>query len=218
VAADPAGDPGGGCVVETAFPPNGLPGPARAGPGGYQAGRDHPRYRCDVPDGTGAGLVWPLDAGRFAALRDLVRIAGACVLAGLVDTVFDAIVAQGRREAAASEDRWAGQSAKHRAVDIAICRDTARLHLFRALDAFGDPADRAMFGALALTEAAGGLGQALAERRMIGNRHGDEDALAAADLAAAQHDFWLDLAGGRGALAATVSEAQLGPRVTVRPA
>lgn len=218
VAADPAGGPGGGCVVETAFPPKGLPEPARAGPDGYQTGRDHPQYRCDVPDAAGAGAVWPLDPGRFAALRDLVRIAGACVLVGLADTVFDAIVAQARDKAAASGDRWAGQSDKHGAVEIAICRDTARLHLFRALDAFGHPGDRAMFGALALTEAAGGLGHALAERRMIGRRHGDEDALAAVDLAAAQHDLWLDLAGGTVALAVTVSEAQLGPQVTVQPA
>jgi hypothetical protein len=218
VAADPAGGPGGGCVVETAFPPSGLPGPARAGPDGYQTGRDHQRYRRDVPDGTGAGAVWPLDPGQFAALRDLVRIAGACVLVGLIDTVFDAIVAQARNLAAASGDRWAGQSDKHRAVEIATCRETARLHLFRALDAFGRPGERAMFGALALTEAAGGLGQALAERRMIGRRHGDEDALAAVDLAATQHDLWLDLAGGSGALAATVSEAQLGRRDRARPA
>jgi len=218
VAADPDAGPGGGCVVETVFPPAALRGPARAGPDGYQAGRDHAQYRRDSPEGSDAHAVWPLDPGRFAAVRDLVRIAGACVLAGLVDTVFDAIVAEARRKASSSGDRWAGQSDKHRAVGIAIRRDTARLHLFRALDAFGDAGHRAMFGALALTEAAAGLSDAVADRRMIGRRHGDEDALTTIDLVAAQRDRWLDLAGGCGALAATVSETQLGPRTTGQPA
>jgi hypothetical protein len=195
-----------------------LPCECRPGPDGYQAGRDHAQYRCGGPDGSGAPAVWPLDPGRFAAVRDLVRIAGACALAGLVDTVFEAIVAEARRKASSSEERWAGQSDKHRAVDITMRRDTARLHVFRALDAFGDAGNRSMFGALALTEAAAGLGDAVTDRRMIARRHGDEDALAAVDLAAAQHDLWLDLAGGSGALAATVAQAQLGRRVTARPA
>ena len=217
VAADPGAGPGGGCVVETAFPLAGRRDPVRAGPDGYQVGREHPPCCPDVPDGTGPGAVWPLDPGRFAAVRDLVRIAGACVLVGLVDTVFDAIVAEARCQASASEDRWAGQSDRHRAVGIAIRRDTARLHLFRALDRFGDAGHRAMFGALALTEAAAGLSDAVADRRMIARRHGDEDALTAVDLAAAERDLWLDLAGGCSALAATVSETQLGPRMTGKP-
>jgi hypothetical protein len=96
-------------------------------------------------------------------------------------------------------------------VDVAIRRDTAWLHLFRAVDSFGDPGNRATFAGLALTEAAAGLGDAVAGRRGIALRSGDHDALGAADLAAAQRDFWLDLAGGSQALADAVSLAQLGP-------
>lgn len=213
VAADPAAGPGGAGVMQIDFPPQ----PGRTGSGGYTVGRDHPPYRFPVPGGTGTALVRQLDAGEFAAFRDLVRIAGSCVLVGLIDTIFDAIVAAAQHKAAASEDRWAAQTDKHGAVDIAIRRDTAWLHLFRAVDSFGDPGNRATFASLALTEAGAGLGDAVAGRRGIALRCGDHDALAAADLAAAQRDFWLDLAGGTSALADVVSLAQLGPPTAVGP-
>jgi hypothetical protein len=213
VAADPGTGPGSAGVVEIDFAP--LPG--RGGPGGYTVGREHPPYRCPVPGGTGTRVVRLLDAGQFAAFRDLARIAGACVLVGLIDTIFDAIVAAARQKASASEDRWAAQTDKHGAVDIAIRRDTAWLHLFRAVDSFGDPGSRAMFAGLALTEGAAGLGEAVAYRRGIALRGGDHDALTAADLAAAQRDFWLDLAGGTNALAEAVSLVQLGPPTAVGP-
>ena len=131
-------------------------------------------------------------------------------------TVFDAIVAQGRREAAAGEDLWAGQPEAPRGGDRQ-CHDTARLGLFRALDAFGHPANQGMV-ARSRWQKRRGPGPGARRAADDGHRHGDEDALAAVDLAAAQHDFWLDLACGRGALAATVSEARLGPRVAVQPA
>jgi hypothetical protein len=207
VAADPSTAHGGAAVIETDFPPR----PGLSGPGGYTVGRDHPPCRLPAPGGTGTAVVRLLDAGQFAAFRDLARIAGACVLVGLIDTIFDAIVAAAQRAASASEDRWAAQADKHGAVDIAIRRDTAWLHLFRAVDSFGDPGGRALFGGLALTEAGAGLGDAVAYRRGIALRSGDDDALAAADLATVQRDFWLDLAGGTGALADAVSLAQLGP-------
>jgi hypothetical protein len=212
VVADPGpgpggAGPGGAGVLQIDFPPQ----PDLSGPGGYTVGREHPPYRFPAPAGTGTAVVRLLDAGQFAAFRDLARIAGACVLVGLIDTIFDAIVAAARHKASASEDRWAAQADKHGAVDIAIRRDTAWLHLFRAVDSFGDPGGRSMFGGLALTEAAAGLGDAVAYRRGIALRCGDHDALAAADLAAAQRDLWLDLAGGSSALADAVSLAQLGP-------
>jgi hypothetical protein len=213
VAADPGTGPGGARVVQIDFPPQ----PGRSDPGGYTVGRDHPPYRFPVPGRTGTAVVRLLDVGQFAAFRDLVRIAGACVLVGITDTIFDAIVAAARRKASASADRWAAQADKHGAVDIAIRRDTAWLHLFHAVDSFGDPGSRALFGGLALTEAAACLGDAVAYRRGIALRSGDHDALAAADLAAAQHDFWLDLAGGTSALADAVSLAQLGPPTAVGP-
>ena len=206
VAADPGPVPRGAGVIQIDFPP-----PDLSGPGGYTVGRVHPPCRFPVPGRTGTAVVRLLDAGQFAAFRDLVRIAGACVLVGLIDTIFDAIVAAARDKASASEDRWAAQADKHGAVDIAIRRDTAWLHLFRAVDSFGDPGGRAKFGGLALTEAAAGLGGAVAYRRGIALRSGDHDALAGADLAAAQRDLWLDLAGGTSALADAVSLAQLGP-------
>lgn len=211
VTADPRTGPGRAAVVQIGFPPQ--PGPG--GPGGYAVGRDHPPCRLPVPGETGTAVIRQLDAGQFAAFRGLVRIAGACVLVGLIDTIFDAIVAAAGHEAAASEDRWAAQADKHGAVDIAIRRDTAWLHLFRGVDSFGDPGGRTMFGGLALHEAAAGLGDAVACRRGIAQRSGDGDALAAADLAAAQRDFWLDLAGGTSALADAVSRAQLGPPTAV---
>ena len=211
VAADSGTGTGGAGVIEIDFPPQ----PDLSRTGGYTVGRDHPPYRFPVPGGTGPAVVRQLDAGQFAAFRDLVRITGACVLVGLIDTIFDAIVAAARHEASASEDRWAAQADKHGAVDIAIRRDTAWLHLFRAVDSFGDPAGRAMFAGLALTEAAAGLGDAVACRRGIALRGGDHDDVAAADLAAAQRDLWLDLAGGTSALADAVSLAQLGPPTAV---
>jgi hypothetical protein len=207
VTADPGTGPGGARVAQIDFPPQ----PALRGPGGYTVGRDHPPYRFAVPGETGPAAVRLLDAAQFAAFLDLVRIAGACVLVGLIDTIFDAIVAAAQHKASASEDRWAAQADKHAVVDIAIRRDTAWLHLFRAVDSFGDPGNRAMFAGLALTEAAAGLGDAVAGRRVIALRSGDHDALGAADLAAAQCDFWLDLAGGSSALADAVSLAQFGP-------
>jgi hypothetical protein len=207
VTADPGTGPGGARVAQIDFPPQ----PGLRGPGGYTVGRDHPPYRLAVPGGTGPAVVRLLDAGQFAAFLDLVRIAGACVLVGLIDTIFDAIVAAAQHKASASDDRWAAQVDKHAAVDVAIRRDTAWLHLFRAVDSFGDPGNRATFAGLALTEAAAGLGDAVAGRRGIALRSGDHDALGAADLAAAQRDFWLDLAGGSQALADAVSLAQLGP-------
>jgi hypothetical protein len=213
VAADPGPGPGGAGVMEIDFPPQ----PGRTGPGGYTVGRDHPPYRFPVPGGTGPALVRQLDAGQFAAFGDLVRIAGACVLVGLIDTIFDAIVAAAQHQAAASDDRWAAQTDKHSAVDIAIRRDTAWLHLFRAVDSFGDPGHRATFAGLALTEAAAGLGGAVAGRRAVALCSGDDDALTAASLAAAQCDFWLDLSGGTSALADAVSLAQLGPPTVVGP-
>jgi hypothetical protein len=205
--------PGGAGVLQIDFPPQ----PDLSGPGGYTVGREHPPYRFPAPAGTGTAVVRLLDAGQFAAFRDLARIAGACVLVGLIDTIFDAIVAAARQKASASEDRWAAQTDKHGAVDIAIRRDTAWLHLFRAVDSFGDPGSRAMFAGLALTEAAAGLGEAVAYRRGIALRGGDHDALTAAGLAAAQRDFWLDLAGGTNALAEAVSLVQLGPPTAVGP-
>jgi hypothetical protein len=208
VTADPGTGPGGASVLQVDFPPQ----PGLSGPGGYTVGRDHPPYRLPVPGGTGPAVVRRLGAGQFAAFGDLVRIAGACVLVGLIDTVFDAIVATAQRKASASEDRWAAQADKHGAVDIAIRRDTAWLHLFRSLDSFRDPGTRALFAGLALTEAAAGLADAVAYRRGIAHRSGDLDALAAADLAAAQRDFWLDLSGGTSALADAASLAQLGGR------
>jgi hypothetical protein len=208
VTADPGTGPGGASVLQIDFPPQ----PGLSGPGGYTVGRDHPPYRLPVPGGTGPAVVRRLGAGQFAAFRDLVRIAGACVLVGLIDTVFDAIVATAQRKASASEDRWAAQADKHGAVDIAIRRDTAWLHLFRSLDSFRDPGTRALFAGLALTEAAAGLADAVAYRRGIAHRSGDLDALAAADLAAAQRDFWLDLSGGTSALTDAASLAQLGGR------
>lgn len=211
VAADAGTGPGGGRVVQIDFPPQ----PDLSGPGGYTVGRDHPPCRFPVPGGTGTAVVRLLDAGQFAAFRDLVRIAGACVLVGLTDTIFDAIVVAAQHKASASEDRWAAQADRHGAVDIAIRRDTAWLHLFRGLDSFGDPSSRAMFAGLALTEAAAGLGDAVAGRRGIALRSGDHDALAATDLAAAQRDLWLDLAGGTSALADALSMAQLGPPTSV---
>jgi hypothetical protein len=211
VTADPRTGPGRAAVVQIGFPPQ--PGPG--GPGGYAVGRDHPLCRLPVPGETGTAVIRQLDTGQFAAFRDLVRIAGAGVLVGLIDTIFDAIVTAAGHKAAASEDRWAAQADKHGAVDIAIRRDTAWLHLFRGVDSFGDPGGRTTFGGLALTEAAAGLGDAVACRRGIAQRSGDGDALAAADLAAAQRDFWLDLAGGTSALADTVSRAQLGPPTAV---
>jgi hypothetical protein len=218
VTADPGPGPGGAGVVQIDFPPR----PGLTGPGGYTVGRDHPPYRFPVPGGTSPAVVRLLDAGQFAALRDLMRIAGACVLVGLIDTIFDALVAAAQHKTSASEDRWAAQADKHGAVDIAIRRDTAWLHLFRAVDSFGDPGGRATFAGLALTEAAAGLGDAVAGRRGIALRSGDHDALTAADLAGAQRDFWLDLAGGSTALADPVSLAQLGPPAAgqrlVRPA
>jgi hypothetical protein len=219
VTADPGPGPGGASVAQIGFPPQ----PGLSGPGGYTVGPDHPPYRFPVPGGTGPALVWRLGAGQFAAFRDLVRIAGACVLVGLIDTILDALVAAAQHQASASEDRWAAQADKHAAVDIAVRRDTAWLHLFRAVDSFGDPGNRATFAGLALTEAAAGLGGAVAGRRGIALRSGDHDALGAADLAAAQRDFWLDLAGGSNALADAVSLAQLGPPAApggrlVRPA
>ena len=209
VTPDSGAGPGDARVVETGV----APVPGRSGPGGYVVGRDHPPYPLAVPGGTTPALVRRLDASQFAAFRDLTRIAGACVLVGLIDTIFDAIVMAARDKASASDDRWAAQADKHGAVDIAIRRDTAWLHLFRAIDSFGDPRGRAMFAALALTEAAAGLDGAVACRRGIAQRGGDQDALAAAGLAAAQRDLWLDLAGGTSALASAVSLVQLGPPV-----
>ncbi len=199
-------------MAQIGFPAQSVPG----GPGGYMVGRDHPLYRLPIPGESAPAVVGQLDPGQFAAFRDLVRIAGACVLVGLIDTIFDAIVVAAGQKAAASEDRWAAQGDKHGAVDIAIRRDMAWLHLFRGVDSFGDPGGRAMFGGLALTEAAAGLGDAVAYRRGIAHRSGDRDALAATDLAAAQRDFWLDLAGGTSALTDAVSRAQLGPPTAVR--
>ena len=213
VAADQSTGPGGASVVQIDFPPQ----PDLSSPGGYAVGRDHPPCRFTVPASTGTSVVRLLDAAQFAAFLDLTRIAGACVLVGLIDVMFDAIVAAARRKASASDDRWAAQADKHAAVDIAIRRDTAWLHLFRAVDSFGDPGGRAMFGGLALTEAAAGLGDAVGYWRGIALRGGDHDALTAADLAAAQRDFWLDLAGGTNALADAVSLAQLGPPAAVGP-
>jgi hypothetical protein len=211
VAADPGTGPGAACVVQIDFPPQ----PGHGGPVGYLVGREHPPWCFPVPGGTGTTVVRQLDAGQFTAFRDLARIAGACVLVGLIDTIFDDIVAAARNKASASEDRWAAQADKHGAVDIAIHRDTAWLHLARAIWSFGDPGDRAMFAGLALTKAVAGLEDALAYRRGIAHRSGDHDMLAATDLAAAQHDFWLDLAGGTGALTEAVSRAQLGPPAVI---
>jgi len=212
VAAFPGAEPTEGCVAETALARHAAP-PGRGGPDGYQVWRDHAPHRfdgvsADLGADRGAGAL--LTAGQLTALRDLTRIGAACVLVGLIDTVFDAIVAQAQRQAAASADRWAAQADKHRGVGIAMHRDIAWLHLFRALDAFGDPGARAMFSALALTEAAAGLGHAIDDRRRAARLAGHDDVLLAASLAAAQRGFWLELAGGSGALTQAVSAAQLG--------
>src|SRR6202020_43484 len=99
VTADPGTGPGGASVLQIDFPPQ----PGLSGPGGDTVGRDPPPYRFPIPfpmpGGTGPAVVRRLGAGQFAAFRDLVRIAGACVLVGLIDTVFDAIVAAAHRQA-----------------------------------------------------------------------------------------------------------------------
>lgn len=209
VAAFAGEDPGGGCVAEIVLPPQPATPPAGDG---YPVLRDHPPCRftgLQVPAAAVARLLTP---PQLTAFRDLVRLGAACALTGLIDTFSAAIVAAAQRKAAASSDRWAAQADKHRGVGIAIRRDVAWLHLFRALDAFADPGDRALFGALALAEAAQGLQDAIAERRRIASLDGDHDVLAAVALASGQRGFWLDLAGGPGGLTETVSESRLGTR------
>jgi hypothetical protein len=207
VVAAFADDEPGGCVAEIMLPQREATQPAGDG---YPVLRDHPPYRItdlQVPAAAVARLLTP---AQVTAFRDLVRLSAACALVGLIDTFFDAIVARAQRTAAASSDRWAAQADKHRGVGIAIRRDVAWLHLFKALDAFARPGDRALFGALALAEAAQGLDDAIADRRRIASLEADNDVLAAVALASGQLGFWLDLAGGSGGLAQTISESRLG--------
>jgi hypothetical protein len=214
VAAFAGEEPGGGCVAEIMLPPRQAAQPAGDG---YPVLRDHPPYRItdlQVPAAAVARLLTP---PQFTAFRDLVRLGAACALVGLIDTFFDAIVAAAQRKAAASSDRWAAQADKHRGVGIAIHRDVAWLHLFKALDAFADAGDRALFGALALAEAAHGLDDAIADGRRIASLEGEGDVLAAVTLASGQLGFWLDLAGGSGGLTQTIGESRLGKRADRLP-
>jgi alkylation response protein AidB-like acyl-CoA dehydrogenase len=200
IATSPGADPADGYLLETVMPP-----PDGSGrPEGHRLQIDHPLHRfagLSVPEKAVLRLI---DSGQLAALRDLVLIGAAGIMVGFTDRLSDAILAAASRKAAASDDRWGAQADKHRAVGIATHRDTAWLHLRMALDTFGDAADRAMFAALALAEAAGGLQDAITDRRRLARLSGDDDALAAVCLASAQLDFWLDLAGGTGALTQAV--------------
>jgi hypothetical protein len=214
VVAAFAGDEPGGCVAEITLPPRQATQPAGDG---CPVLRDHPPCRITDLRVPAAAIARLLTAPQFTAFRDLVRLGAACALVGLIDTFFDAIVAAAQRKAAASSDRWAAQADKHRGVGIAIRRDVAWLHLFKALDAFGRPADRALFGALALAEAAQGLDDAIASRRRIASLEGDDNVLAALALASGQLGFWLDLAGGSDGLAQTISESRLGKRAERLP-
>jgi hypothetical protein len=214
VVAAFAGDEPGGCVAQIMLPQREAT--PLAGDG-YPVLRDHLPYRItdlQVPAAAVARLLTP---AQLTAFRDLVRLSAACALVGLIDTFFDAIVGQAQRQAAASSDRWAAQADKHRGVGIAIRRDVAWLHLFKALDAFARPGDRALFGALALAEAAQGLDDAIADRRRIAFLEGDSDVLASVALASGQLGFWLDLAGGSAGLAQTISESRLGKRADRLP-
>jgi hypothetical protein len=214
VAAFAGDEPGGGCVAEIALPPRPATQPAGDG---YPVLRDHPPCRFTGLQVPAAAVARRLSPPQLTAFRDLVRLGAACALVGLIDTLFDAIVAEAQRKAAASSDRWAAQADKHRGVAVAIRRDVAWLHLFRSLDAFADPGDRALFGALALAEAAQGLDDAIADRRRMASLDGDSDVLAAVALAAGQRGFWLDLAGGPGGLTETISGSRLGTRAERPP-
>lgn len=214
VAAFAGDQPGGGCVAEIRLPPRQA---TRAAGDGYPVLRDHPPYRITDLQVPAAAVARLLTAPQVTAFRDLVRLGAACALVGLIDTFLDAIVAEAQRKAAVSSDRWAAQADKHRGVGIAIRRDVAWLHLFQALDAFARPGDRALFGALALAEAAQGLDDAIADRRRIASGEGDNDVLTAVGLASGQRGFWLDLAGGSGGLTQTISESRLGRRAERLP-
>lgn len=195
VAAAPGTNPACGYLLETAI----LGSSRSAG-----AQERHTPLRIASLAVPEQAVLRSLDQDQLTTLGDLVRIAAAAILTGLIDQFSDAIVAAARDKAAAAGDRWAAQGDKHRAVGIAMHRDTAWLHLRQALADFDKPADRTMLSALALTEAAAGLQDAIAERRRLAWLGGDEDTLAAVRLASAQHDLWLDLAGGTGALTRAV--------------
>jgi hypothetical protein len=212
VAAFPGCESNGCCVAEVPLPSPAMPSGPDNSPDGCQVLRDHPPHQITGLQVSDAAVVQLLDPEQVTALRDLVRIGAACALVGLIDTFVDAVVAAAQRTAAGSQDRWAGQADKHYAVGIAMRRDTAWLHLFKAIDAFSYPDDRAVFSALALAEAAQGLDDAIAARRRAARLDGQDTVLAAVSLASAHRGFWLDLAGGSGALAQVVSAAQLGPR------
>jgi hypothetical protein len=216
IAALADGEPGSGCVAELALSLRQETGSSGGRDDGYQVLTDHPPCRITEPDVRGAAIARILSPGEVAAFRDLLRTGAACVMVGLIDTFSAAITAHAQQRAAASSDRWAAQAAKHRGVGIALARDTARLHIFHALDAFSDPDARAMFSALALATSAQGLDEAIADRRRMAYLDGDDHVLAAVSLASAQHGFWLDLAGGPGALSEAISDSSLGQRTPVR--